>query len=64
MIRNAIASAVLITLTALFALTLAHDIRPISEDMTVVWVCSINGNRICGPDQGPIMINPANLLNW
>lgn len=48
-----------------FALFLVgiHD-AVAQEDTKVVWVCSQQGNKICGPGQPEVYVNPFNLILW
>lgn len=66
MIRNllsGIAGFMLAASSFLLAVAVHDHNQP--EDLTVIWICAIQGNRECGPNQEPIMIAPDNLFrNW
>lgn len=35
-----------------------------SEDVRVVWACSVQGNKKCGPDQPIVDVQISNILYW
>lgn len=41
----------------------AHDYHK-PEDSRVVWICSMQGNKLCGPDTPAILVDPKQLLHW
>lgn len=57
----AVAAGALIALGALILAVAVHD-NAMSEDLTTLWVCSLSGNGICGPDTPAIQAEPINFL--
>jgi hypothetical protein len=36
-----------------------------SEDLTVLWTCSLQGNKRCGPNEPIVRVVPDNIFyNW
>lgn len=55
----------LATLPILVILTAGiHDTMYPTEDSRIVWLCGIHGDRTCGPNTPPILIDPGKLFEW
>lgn len=54
---NILPSIIMVSVYVMLAfLGAVHYVQTAQEDTATVWVCSIMGNRECGPDANPIDI--------